>query len=258
MNLGADDYITKPFTEDDLISAIESRLAKTSILRESKKNQKIDLIEEDANEIKTLNDLKNFFDDYGEEFTIKKDDVIYHEGDHSNYIYLINQGTVKCHRIDEQGKELVTALYKEDDLFGYTSFTQNIPHKETATAIVNTKLVGISIIDFNDILDNNHKVVLELIELLTDDLSSIKEQLLQMAYGTVNKKTAATILKFAKKINRKPDDPIKISRNDLASVAGIAPETLIRALTEFKKQGIIKAEGRNIRVIDIEQLERIS
>jgi CRP-like cAMP-binding protein len=58
-------------------------------------------------------------------------------------------------------------------------------------------------------------------------------------------------------MNRKPDDPIKISRNDLASVAGIAPETLIRTLAIFKKEGIIKADGRNIRVIDIERLKSI-
>jgi CRP-like cAMP-binding protein len=257
MNLGADDYIPKPFTEDDLINAIESRLAKTSILKELKNNQKKQLIETDNGEIKTLNDLKNYFDDYGEEFTFNTEEVIYHEGDHSNYIYLISQGTVKCYRIDEQGKELVTGLYKEDDLFGYTSFTHNVPHEETATAIENTKLFGISIIDFNTIISKNHKVVLELIQLLTDDLSIAKEQLLRMAYGTVNQKTAATILKFSEKINRKPDDPIKISRNDLASVAGIAPETLIRALTEFKKQGIIKAEGRNIKVIDIQKLKSI-
>ncbi|ULC57892.1 response regulator [Flaviramulus sp. BrNp1-15] len=258
MNLGADDYITKPFTEDELISAIRSRLAKVSILQDLKSKQKKETLQNDEGEIKTLNDLKNFFDDYGEEFTFKKENVIYHEGDHSNYIYLINKGAVKCYRIDEQGKELVTALYKEDDLFGYTSFTQNTPHKETATAIANTKLLGISIIDFNDLLNKNHKVVLELIELLTDDLSVVKEQLLEMAYGTVNKKTASTILKFAERINRKPEDPIKISRNDLASVAGIATETLIRALTEFKKQGIIKAEGRNIKVVDIEKLKSIS
>lgn len=255
MNLGADDYITKPFTEEDIISAIESRLAKVSILKELRKS---DIIEPEKNEIKTLNDLKNFFDDYGVEFNFKKEDVIYYEGDHSNYIYLVNKGAVKCFRIDEQGKELVTSLYKEDDLFGYTSFTTNTPHQETATAIENTKLLGVSVLEFNELLEKNHKILIELIELLTDDLSSVKKQLLQMAYGTVNKKTAATILKFAEKINRKPEDPIKISRNDLASVAGIATETLIRALTEFKKLGIIKAEGRNIKVIDIQKLKSIS
>ncbi|WP_282121969.1 response regulator [Algibacter mikhailovii] len=258
MNLGADDYITKPFTEDELISAIESRLAKVSILQELNSPQDFESNPSGENDIKTLNDLKNFFDDNGKEFTFKNDTIIYREEDHSNYIYLISKGAVKCHRIDHQGKELVTALYKEDDLFGYTSFTQTIPHKETATAIADTSLLGISIIDFTAMLNKNHKVVLALVDLLTEDLSVVKEQLIRMAYGSVNQKTAATILKFAQKINRKPEDPIKISRNDLASVAGIAPETLIRALTEFKKQGIIVAEGRNIKVIDIQKLEHIS
>ncbi len=257
MNLGADDYITKPFTEDDLISAIESRLAKMSILKESNQKETIET-KETGDELKTLNDLKNFFDDYGKESVFKNEAIIYQEGDHSNFIYLISKGAVKCFRRDEKGKELVTALYKEDDLFGYTSFTQYTPHKETAAAIADTKLIGISIADFNKILNKNHKVVMELIELLTDDLSDVKKQLLQMAYGTVTQKTAATILKFTEKMNRKPEDPIKISRNDLASVAGIATETLIRALTEFKKQGIIKSEGRNIKVVDLEKLKHVT
>ena len=160
------------------------------------------------------------------------------EGDHSNYIYLINKGAVKCFRMDEQGKELITALYKEDDLFGYTSFTQNIPYQETATAIKDLEMVGILKNDLKNLLDTNHKVALELMQLLTEDLTGIKDQLLQMAYSSVNKKTATTILKFAEKLNRKPEDPIKISRNDLASVAGIATETLIRTLSRFKKEGI--------------------
>lgn len=252
MNLGADDYITKPFSEDDLISAIESRLAKVSILKERDKQPK-----EDDEKIKTLNDLKIFFDDYGDEFAFNKDEIIYREGDHSNYIYLISKGAVKCYQINELGKELVTALYKEDDLFGYNSFTQNTPHRETASAIEDTKLVGISILEFKKILNENHKVVIELIELLADNLSTVKKELIQMAYSSVNKKTAATILKFAEKMNRNPEKLIKISRNDLASVAGISPETFIRTLSVFKKEGIIKADGRNIKVIDIEKLKKI-
>ena len=94
-------------------------------------------------------------------------------------------------------------------------------------------------------------------QLLSDDLLTIKNQLLNMAYGSVNKKTASTILKFAEKINRKPEDPINISRSDLASIAGIATETLIRTLTNFKKQGLIKIDGRNIRILDLEKLKQI-
>jgi CheY-like chemotaxis protein len=253
MNLGADDYITKPFTEDELVSAINSRLAKTSILKEQTATQNL----HKDDELHSLNDLKNFFDDYGKSFSYQKDDIIYREGHHSNYIYLIAKGAVKCHKLNIEGKELATSLYKEDDLFGYTSFTDVLPHKETATALIDTKLLGVSTIQIKEILTENHSVALALLNLLTDDLLNVKEQLLQMAYSSVNKKTAQTILQFAEKINRKPTDPIKISRHDLASVAGVATETFIRTLTNFKNKGFIKSEGRNIVVLNLEGLKEI-
>ncbi len=186
MDLGADDYITKPFEEEELISAMESRIAKASILKDQRATQKGSEIQE--NEIRSLGDLKNFFDDKGTGFTFKKDQNIYCEGDHSRYIYLILKGIVKCYQLDENGKELITALHKEDDLFGYTSFTQNITYQETATPIVDTQLVGISKNELKAVLDKNHKVTLALIQLLTEDLTGVKEQLVHMAYSTVQKK----------------------------------------------------------------------
>lgn len=256
MNLGADDYITKPYTEDDLISAIESRLAKAKILKENRE-ESLNHFETGASEIRTLNDFKNYLNDNGQEFKYNKDDIIYNEGDHSNYIYLVTKGVIKCHKLDELGKELTTALYKEDDLLGYLSFTENIPYLETATAIKDVEIVGILKNDLKKLLESNHKITLKLIELLTNDLTAVKEELLQMAYSTVNKKTATTILKFAEKLNRKPEDPIKISRSDLASVAGIATETLIRTMSDFKKQGLIAIEGRNIRILELQKLKDI-
>jgi len=257
MNLGADDYITKPFNEDELISAIESRIAKVAILHEERQNN--EFVESDnADEIKTLNDLKNFFDDNGKTFFYSKGDIIYEEGNNSNYIYLIRKGVVKNFKFDHDGKELTTNLYQEDELFGYTSFTQNIPYQESATAIKETELVGVSKQELKDVLDNNHKITLELIQLLTDDLSGARDQLLDMAYSSVNKKTASTILKFAEKLNHKTGEPIRISRNDLASVAGIATETLIRTLSSFKKEGLIEIEARNIKILDIKKLQEIN
>lgn len=256
MDLGADDYITKPFSEDEIISAIESRIAKAAILkdeRESSQNNSANT----EDELRTLNDLKNFFDDNGTLLSYSKNDVIYKEGQNSNCIYLVLKGVVKCYKFDENGKELTTALHKEDDLFGYTSFTQNIPYMETATAMKDVEMVGVSKTELKDVLDKNHKVTLKVIQLLTDDITGVKDQLLQMAYSSVQRKTASTILRFAEKINSKPEDPIKISRNDLASVAGIATETLIRTMSDFKKKGLIEMEGRNIKVLDLQKLQDI-
>jgi CRP-like cAMP-binding protein len=59
-------------------------------------------------------------------------------------------------------------------------------------------------------------------------------------------------------MNKNPNAPLRISRNDLATTAGIATESLIRTLSEFKRNGIIEIEGRNIRIVDLESLREIA
>jgi CheY-like chemotaxis protein len=258
MDMGADDYLTKPFDEAELISAIESRLAKVAILRENLSVKKDLEIDDSENQLKTLDHLKNYFTDNAEEYSYKSGETIYHEGDNSNYVFLIYKGVVKAYKGDEQGKELITALLKDDDLFGFTSFIQNITYKETASAIEDTVVFRLLKQELKTLLQNNHAVTLNLIDYLTDNVSEIKEQLLQMAYSSVRKKTASTILQFAKKIKMNPESGIRISRSDLASVAGIATETFIRTLSGLKKDGIIDIEGRNIKIINIDKLKRVS
>lgn len=256
MNLGADDYITKPFSEDELNSAIESRLAKSSILEELRK-VKSETQKTNEGQLKNLTDLKNYFNNYGIPFLHDINKVIYEEGSKSDYIFLIRKGAVKCFKLNEQGKTLTTSIYKEDDFFGYTSFSKNQPYQDTAETITSTELVGIKKEKLFTLLNNNHKVVLDLVDLLTDNLKEVKEQLLDMAYNSVHKKTSATLLNFAKRIDYKSDGIIKVSRQDLANVAGISTETLIRSISKLKKEGIIEVDGRNIKILDLDALKSI-
>ena len=254
MDMGADDYLTKPFEENDLLSAIESRLAKSAILKDEKNNPQ----NQTDNSLKSLNDLKNYFDDHGTEFTFSKGDEIFKQGNHPNFIYLISKGTIKCYEYEESGKELTTALYKEDDLFGYLAILNGTNRQVNATAMENSKLMGIPKDTFLNIIENNHRLNHEFINLLVENIEDTRQQLMQMAYASVRKKTAATILQFTEKMNKKPESPIRISRNDLASVAGIATESLIRTLSSFQKEGVIVIEGRNIKIVDIETLKKIN
>lgn len=256
MELGADDYLTKPFTESELIGAIESRLAKVAIMKDMQRDQ-LGTTTQDMTGLKTIHDLKNFMDDNGVEYSFQLGDTIYQEGDNSNIVYLVLRGAVKTHKLDEQGKELITAIYNPDDFFGLSSFIRNTPYREYATAMENTELVGISKDSMKSILEENHDLAMELIQLLSDNLSETKDQLLQMAYGSVRKKTAATILKFAEKLQEDAKGNIHILRSDLASVAGIATETLIRTLSSFKEEGLIRIENRNIKILDLDQLRKI-
>ena len=208
-------------------------------------------------DIRNLNELKNLFDDTGKVKEFKKGELLYKEGTYSRSIYLILSGIVKSHKMEDSGKELITALHKPDDFLGFTSFAENIPYQETTTAVEDVKVVGILKDDLKTILSKNQNVSIELINLLSTNISETKNQLLQMAYSSVRKKTAQTILQFTRVLDKKPDEAIKISRNDLASVAGIATESLIRTLSEFKKKGLIEIEGRNIKILKLQALEDV-
>ncbi len=256
MDLGADDYLTKPFEEEDLLSAIASRLAKTELVARMGAGESLSGPAHN-DEMKTLNELKNFFDDNGEIETYGEGQMVFHEGTHSHKIYLILKGVVKCHTIDEDGKELITSLHRADDFLGLSSFVQNSPYPETATALETVELAGISKEQLKDIVSKNQSISLELMGLLTENLTEMKSQLLQMAYGSVRRKTAQTVLQFAEILNKNNEEPIKISRNDLASVAGIATESLIRTLSGFKKEGLIAIEGRNIKILKLKALKHI-
>lgn len=250
MNLGADDYLTKPFEEDELIDAIESRLAKSDILSSEKNDQK------PASRLQSFKALKDVF----RKETLKTFEVgehIYESGQSSNSIYLIDKGVVKTYKLEENGKELITAIHKVEDIFGDVSFTKQSSNSEFASALEHTSVYQISIERVKDLFNEHPQVMFEFIDELGDHLSESKSQLMDMAYSSVRKKTAQSILLFSERLKKNKLSQIRISRADLAAVAGIASESLIRTLSTFKKEGIIDVEGRNIRINDFEALERI-
>lgn len=259
MDLGADDYLTKPVKEELLLSAVESRLVKSALLKEAEIVEKTSKKKDDNyDRIENIEDLKNYFCDFGTEKKYKKGEVIYKEGEYSNNVYLIYKGGVKSIKLNEFGKELIINIHKADDFLGFSAIVENSHYYETITAMENTEILAVSKTILQQILENNFKLSLELFQWINENLTEVKDQLLQMAYGSMRRKTALTILKFARMMNRKPSNNINIARKDLAGVAGIATESLIRTLADFKKSGILEIEGRNIRIIDLEKLESIN
>lgn len=257
MELGADDYLTKPYEEHELIGAIESRLAKVAILTENASNNSSKK-QDKGDKISDIHQLKNYIDDNGSEESYNAGELIFAEGTTSSTAYLLTSGVVKTHKLDRMGKELITGVYKADDYFGFTSFARSTKHQESATALENTELITIPTEELKKLLLENQDLALELMQQLSESLDEAKNQLLEMAYSSVRKKTAGTILKFAEKLDRDAHGNIHILRSDLASVAGMATETLIRTLSGFKKEGLIEIEGRNIRILDLNKLQQVN
>lgn len=250
MNLGVDDYITKPFKEEDLLNTIKSRLARYQLLSENETGG-------DEPVLTDLEELRNYFIQKGEFFKVFKNEIIYKERKNASFVYYVEKGLVKTHRMDEYGKELITSISKKNDFFGFYYFRNLSQYPETATALQATNLYRLSSLNFQELLQQNHRLTLDLAQMLSDKLSALKTNLLEMAYASVLKKTTNTILQFAEIMKDNAQEGIRISRTDLASVAGISTESFIRSLSSLKKEGLIDIEGRNIKILDLQKLHSI-
>ncbi len=252
MNLGADDYITKPFREEDLILAIERRLAKHAWFKKHELKNGLD-----TKSGSELEELREHFRSYGTQVEVAKHEEIYWENRNASNVYLISEGLIKTYRLDEHGKELITGIPKKGEVIGFYSFNPPCIYPETAEALENTVLYKISTEEFVQLLLNNQDLTVAFAQLLNDHLSILKTHLLDMAYSSVLKKTTNTILQFAEEIQEDPEQFIKVSRSDLASVAGISTESFIRSLSLLRKEGLIEIVGRNIKILDHQKLHAI-
>ncbi len=253
MELGADDYLTKPFDDTDLLNAIEARFRKKDVQQKNYAlsadgfNQFI----LDARHILNLKDLckENKVKLY------KKKSEIFSEGDAPAYVFFIKTGNVKTYKSHPDGKELITNLYKENDFFGYEPLLENSLFNDTAIALEDSELVLIPKRDFTMLLNSQQDVSATFISLLCKKVAEKESQLLNLAYNSVRQRTAEALLKMWQL--KKGAEPLSILRDDLAKIVGTASESVIRVLSDFRDEGLIEMEGTKIKLIQAAKLEQV-
>ena len=248
MDLGASDYITKPFEESELLSAVASRLRAKEMFESSRRgtsNQAVPLRIEDIERVFAHKEL----------FEYKQGSTIYCEGNVGNHIFYIVNGEVKTFKINEDGKELITELFSDKSFFGFTSFLSNRPYTENSEATKPTKIIKFEKNELLNLIKKNPQLGLNFIDLLSADLDSVKDHLMHLAYDSVRKKTADALIQLIPEESGKKI--IRISRSDLASIIGIAKETLTRTLTDFKEENLIRTDRNAIEVVDSKSLMNI-
>ncbi len=257
MEMGADDYLTKPFDDVELMNAIESRLRKNDILKkEFSKN--IEGINDFINEAKGIDSLKKLSEERDVRIYKKKDEI-YKEGNYPKSIFFVSKGKVKIYQTNELGKELITELHKEGDFFGYLSLLQEEAYTSSAAALEESEVFVIPKEDFFSLIYKNAEVSRRFIEILSNDLRENEKQLVKLAYNSVRKRVAEALVKLSDKY-KKDDEQIfsmNVSREDLANIVGTATETVIRTLSDFKDEKYIEISGGKITILNYNKLVKM-
>lgn len=254
MEMGADDYLTKPFDEVELLNAIESRLKKTEILKkEFTKNMAG--INDFINQAKGIDSLKKLSEEREIRVYKKKDDI-YKEGGIPKGIFFINKGKVKLVQASDSGKELITELYKEGDFFGHLSLLKDEKYTSSATALEDSDIYMLPKEDFFSLIYKNAEVSKKFIEILSNSLLEKEKQLVKLAYNSVRKRVAEALVKLSDKYKKETDIKfsMNVSREDLANIVGTATETVIRTLSDFKEEKLIEISGSTISILNYDKL----
>jgi CRP-like cAMP-binding protein/CheY-like chemotaxis protein len=257
MEMGADDYLTKPFDDVELLNAIESRLKKNDILRkEFAKN--FAGFSEFMNEAKGIESLNKLSENRDLRVYKKKEDI-YLEGTYAKGIYFVNKGKIKSYQTNEFGKELITDLHKEGDFFGYLPLLQDEKYSSSASALEDSEIFMIPKDDFFSLIFKNAEVSRRFIEILSNSIRENEKQLVKLAYNSVRKRVAEALVKLSDKYKKEGDQTfsMNVSREDLANLVGTATETVIRTLSDFKDEKFVEVSGGTITILNYDKLSKM-
>lgn len=191
----------------------------------------------------------------------KKGEIIFSEGFKPFGIYCISKGKVKIYKLGADGKDQIVRVAKVGDIIGYRSLVSNEPYSASAEALEETKTCFLPRKTFFDLIEQENEFALKVMKVLSKDLRLAESQSMSIAQRTVKERLANALL-YKKDILEEQEGRVlmsfTISRKDLADLIGCTPETIIRMLSQLKKEGIIALNKREVEILDQVKLFKLT
>lgn len=190
--------------------------------------------------------------------SFKKRQVIFHEGDNPHWFYVLLKGKVKISKTSVDGREIVLEIIDAPDFFGALAVIKNFPYPATAIAIEDCEVGKIGRDIFLEIFNKYPHLNNQILHHITIRLRAGIESLKNVALEDVLSRIVYQILKLATKYGKKVPEGVlidlKLTKQEIAEMAGTTTETAIRIMGRLKKEGYIIEQNRKIIVKDIERL----
>ena len=180
-------------------------------------------------------------------------------------MHIIAFGTVKISITSEDGREQDFALLKTGECFGEMSLLDGANRSATATAVEPVETLVLPREDFRHFFRENPEVAEEITKLLAQRLRNMNEMLGDMVFLDVPTRVAKQLVELAAayaeayaNYDRKAGQVvIPLGQDELARLVGASRESISRALTTYRREGILTTSHRRITVTDLKALQRI-
>lgn len=186
-----------------------------------------------------------------------KGELIFNEGAYPRGLFCVQSGKVKLSQMGTDGKEQIVHLANDGDIMGYRAILGEDTYSCSAMALEDSKVCFIPKTQFNELLENNSKLTLQIVHLLSDELKEAERKITHTAQQPVKNRLALSLISLIQNYGYEEDNitlNVSIKREELANLVGTTRETATRLLYDLQAQKIIELSGKKIKIIDEVQL----
>jgi CRP-like cAMP-binding protein len=179
--------------------------------------------------------------------SLKKDDVLFHEGDSANFFYQVEEGAVKMVTYSLDGKEFIQGLFYQGDCFGEPPLFCNFPYPGSATTLIDTKVLRIPKDRFFNLLKDHFEIHVQLDRILCERLKYKNMILSEISFYDPEHRIIS-LLSYLKSKSPSTDQPFQVplTRQQLADMSGMRVETVIRTIKRMEETGKLQLQDHKI------------
>jgi CRP/FNR family transcriptional regulator, cyclic AMP receptor protein len=190
----------------------------------------------------------------------RRGEVVFHEGEKGDRLYVVTDGKVKLGRTSSDGRENLLAILGPGQMFGELSLFDPGPRSATVTAVTDVTFETLSHDELLRWLTGRPGVARGLLSQLAARLRKANDVVADLVFSDVPGRVAKALLDLSQQFGRTADDGIHVhhdlTQEELAQLVGASRETVNKALADFAQRGWLRLEPRSVVLLDVERLKR--
>src|SRR5215467_1526858 len=192
-----------------------------------------------------------------------KNDLIFREGDPTEFFHIVKEGTVKCVKSTPDGKECTLKMLMPGDLFCCDAAAfDGGHHPGTAQPMGNVSILRMHRKAYFDMLRRSPDAAMEVIKYLGNRLNEAQEKAKILAMDRADQRLAALLADLgARNGITEPQGvrlPMRLTRQDMANMIGATTETVIRILSRFKREHLVSGTANRLVILNLERLKAVA